>query len=128
MRRLSTMLAVALVLGACSSTPKQSTTAATTTIAPTTTVPSTPEDAFMAAIQSSGFGDVDMTEPSNREPLINIGKHKVCEVFDDGADYGMVAQALIDTEKHPTGEQVKVYIRAAVENFCPRNVAKLPNS
>lgn len=82
----------------------------------------------MAVIQTSGFGDVDMEDVSNRDPLINIGKHNVCGIFDDGADYGMVAQALIDTQKHPTGEQVKTFIRGAVESFCPRNVAKLPNS
>jgi hypothetical protein len=104
-----------------------STVAPATTASTTTTAPETPEAAFLAATRAAGFGTADLDDPSNAGPLLDIAKRNVCGVFDAGASYGMVAQALIDTEKHPTGEQVKVFIRAAVENFCPRNAASLPS-
>jgi hypothetical protein len=131
MRRSLALLALVLALGACGSNPKQATTqATTTTVAPTTTeAPDTPEGAFLQTVKSAGFGDVDMEDPSNDEPLVSIAKDDVCGMLDNPvAGYGDVAQVLIETKKHPTGEQVKTYVRAAVENFCPRNVDKLPPS
>jgi hypothetical protein len=102
-------------------------TAAATTVAPTTTVPETPEQAFLATVRQAGLGDTDMDDPSNHDAMVEVGKHNVCGLFDDGASYGDVAEGIIGAkQRHPTGEQVKVFITAAVENFCPRHTASLP--
>jgi hypothetical protein len=126
-RRLLAIAGLAVVLGACAQHSKSETatptTASTTT---TTTAPETPEAAFLADVQGAGFGSVDMEDPANTDPLLDIAKRNICGLFDSGASYGDVAQALIDTGRHPTGEQVKTFIRSAVENFCPRNTASLP--
>jgi hypothetical protein len=128
MKRLLAIAALALVCGACASHPKSTTAAATTTtVAPTTTAPETPEAAFLASVQHSGFGDTIMDDPSNKAAIVDIGKNNVCHLFDIGAGYGDISEALLHTDRHPTGAQVKLFIVAAVENFCPRHVGSVPN-
>jgi len=120
------LLATALAACGGQNDHQAATTTIATTTTTTTTVPETPEDAFLATVRHAGFGDAAVNDPANADPLVSIGKQNVCGLFDSGASYGQVAQGIIDTKKHPTGEQVKTFIRAAVENFCPRNTASLP--
>ena len=127
MRKLIIISALALSLGACSANPKSATSAPTTTVAPTTTAPETPEAVFLLTVQRAGFGDTIMDDPSNKKAIVSVGKHNVCELFDIGGSYGDISEALLQTDRHPTGAQVKTFIVAAVENFCPRYVDRVPN-
>jgi Protein of unknown function (DUF732) len=119
--------AVALLAAGCGGNAKQAAAPTTVSMTTTTTVPETPEDAFLATVKQAGLGDTDMNDPSNLDALVGIG-HDICQIFDDGGDYGMAAEAAIGAkQRHPNGEQVKTLITAAVINFCPRHTADLPN-
>jgi hypothetical protein len=129
-RKLIITGALVLALAACASGGSHqatATSAPTTTVAPTTTAPETPEAAFLLTVQQAGFGDTIMDDPDNKKAIVSIGKHNVCELFDDGAGYTDIAEELLHTDRHPTGAQVKTFIVAAVENFCPRHVGEVPN-
>src|SRR6266498_1084938 len=129
MRRTIIVAGLTLALAACGSQTHQ-TAAAPTTIATTTTQPTmTPESALLAAVKAAGFGSADLDDPSNNPTLVSLARDNVCGLFDAGADYGTVANAMLGatTNKNVSGPQVKTFIRAAVENFCPQYEGQLPS-